>query len=134
MLLAEVERLADWVGDFSKGIERKLQGLEKDHARLDEDNARLRRNVTSTYFERDACVGLIARLAERAGFRVGTKPTEPLPRVVVDLPVGQVCWEYDPSEAHLFDWLPVYPGEIEEQSTQELYARVMNPHLETGQS
>jgi hypothetical protein len=114
-------------------FEARLNELEQDLVRLEAENSRLRTNTQSTYFERDACIGLIARMAVRLGLKAGCVQRQTElgleRRVVVDLPSGQVSWDYLEAEAHLFEWLPEYPAPVQEQSIQDIYMRVMNPGL-----
>lgn len=110
---------------LSQVVSDKLDVLEKDMLALEAENERLRAGNISTYFERDACVSLIAKMARQLGLNVGTTANQ----VVVDLPSGQAAWEYLESEAHLFADLPAYSGSVEDQSIQDIYRRVMNPEL-----
>lgn len=117
--------------EFRIQVEARLNALEDDLTLLEAENTRLRKNTESTYFERDACVGLILQMATRLGLTAGRTTretaagTEQL--VVLDLPAGQVCWEYMPAEAHLFAALPPYTGSVAEQTPAEIYTTVMNP-------
>lgn len=129
-LLAEVIRLSVFSEDFTKQILARVQTLATDMEALEKENARLRKISESTYFERDACIGLIARLAKLQGMPVGTALFEQQRRVVVDLPSGQVSWEYLEAEAHLFADLPSYERTLENQTVSEVYSKVMNPNLE----
>ncbi len=119
--------------DLRTQVEAKLDHLEKDMILLEAENERLRKNTESTYFERDACVSLILQLAARLGMQTGKAERttahgiEKL--VILDLPAGQVCWEYLPAEAHLFEALPEYTDSIQQQSIGDIYAKVMNPGL-----
>jgi hypothetical protein len=141
-LLAEVERLLKFVENFSTRVNAQLDILEKDMILLDQDNQRLRKNSRSSDFERDACIGLVAKMALALNLPVGTQRTETAEvdgngqevrqlqnRVVLDLPSGQVAWDYLDSEAHLFETLPTYTQPVEVQSIQETYLKVMNPNL-----
>lgn len=132
-LVVEVERLQGFVRDFSNRVEGDLRSLEADMVKLDRENERLRRMTESTYFERDACIGLVARLAVQLGMKAGRVQRQ-IPEgiqhcVIVDLPSGQVAWDYLESEAHLFDWLPDYPSAVLDQTEREIYTKVMNPGL-----
>jgi hypothetical protein len=141
-LLSEVMRLTGFVKEFSSQVTGKLETLEEDMVRMENENARLRSVCESTYFERDACVGLIARLARLNGMPAGTgkfksqqensdgsQSLHDQHRVVVDLPTGQVSWEYLEAEAHLFESLPEYAGELKDQSVRDIYSKVMEPGL-----
>ena len=143
-LLTEVERLQRFVLEFGAQVTSKVDALEVDMHRLDTENSRLRAVAESTYFERDACIGLICRMAVLLGIRVGVGRFDVMQenmdgrterhlqnRVVVDLPGGQVSWDFLDDEAHLFDWLPPYEGSLEAQTVQQNYSKVMNPMLET---
>ena len=129
-LMAEVDRLLKFVENFSSRVSTQLDALEKDMVLLDEDNQRLRKNCRSSDFERDACVGLIAKMALALKIPVGIQKTENQNRVVLDLPSGQVVWEYLETEAHLFERLPLYTQPTETQSIQDTYLKVMNPNLD----
>ena len=133
-LLDEVVRLSTFTEEYSSKVSKKLDGLEQDMLNLEKENDRLRKINVSTYFERDACIGLIARMALLNGIKVGTgKFTDggqSQNRVVIDLPSGQVSWEYLESEAHLFESLPPYNGAIENQTESVTYTRVMNPNID----
>ncbi len=143
VLLAEVERLLKFVETFSTRVNAQLDILENDMVLLDQDNQRLRKNSRSSDFERDACIGLIAKMAVALKIPVGTQRTASVEldengkesqqiqnRVILDLPSGQVAWEYLESEAHLFETLPAYPRALESQSIQENYLKIMNPNLD----
>jgi hypothetical protein len=143
LLYSEVERLTKFVKNFSDGVNRKLDDLEANMVRLDEENERLRTMCRSSNLERDACVGLLAKMAKTLGLSVGVgkhewaeldstgqQKTFSQNRVVIELPSGQVSWDYLESESHLFDELPQYSGNMEIQSIQDTYLKVMNPNLE----
>lgn len=141
-LLAEVIRLQKFTTEYQKTVLARLDELNECRLLLEEENERLRTVTQSTYFERDACIGLIARLAKTLGLTVGKAQFESIEenrdktnslqtqrRVIVDLPGGQVSWDYLESEAHLFESLPAYTKIIETQTVQSVYTRVMNPEL-----
>jgi len=141
-LLLEVNRLGALNESFTQNLMARVDAWSDDMESLENENVRLRRNTESTYFERDACVGLIARLARIQGFRVGKGKFEVAEtasdgstgiqvqnRVVVDLPSGQVSWEYFDAEAHLFAELPEYGQPLLIQTVGEAYTKVMNPDL-----
>mgnify|MGYP007080469071 CR=1 FL=1 len=132
-LLSEVMRLTFLTNDLSAQALEKLSSIEDDLVRLEKDIERLRGIVKSTYFERDASIGLLARMATGLGMKSGRieRTTEHgvERRVIVDLPSGQVSWEYLEPEAHLFEALPIYEGALEERSVQDTYMTVMNPGL-----
>ena len=107
-------------------IDAKLDGLETDMERLVAENHRLIQERISSYVELDFCVSLMAKLAVKNGFTAGIIPGN---YVVIDLPVGQVSFEFAEAEAHLFSELPPYEKPVEEIDTQEKYRRVMNPGL-----
>ncbi len=143
LLLAEVERLIKFVKNFSDQVTEKLDGLESQMISLESENERLRRVGNSSHVERDACVGLIAQLALKVGLPVGVGQCPMMEpdsngqaiaqlenRVIVDLPSGQVSWDYLDHEAHLFEGLFPYTGVIETQTIQEIYVKVMNPQLD----
>jgi hypothetical protein len=135
-LRSEIYLLRDNVTLLTQHLNKGLAQIEADMERLDQENARLRAVARSTYFERDACVGLIGQLAQALGLPAGTCraqiEAELQNRVIVDLPVGQVSWEYLDEDGHLFSNLPEYSQPVEAQSIQENYKRVMNSGV--GQS
>ena len=104
----------------------KLNRIEDNMNRLLAENEKLIILRDAAYVERDACVALAARLAQAQGMTVGVVGTE---TVVVELPSGQVSWEFGASEAHLFEMLPPYTGEIEVLEPVDQYRRVMNPGI-----
>jgi hypothetical protein len=133
-LLAQFSRQQTYSQELTARVELRLHAIEQDMELLEQENQRLRRNAISTFFERDACVGLLIRLAVAQGMTAGLSQretehgTERL--VVLDLPSGQVSWEYLDTEAHLFDWLPQYSGSVKDQEVTEIYSKVMNPGLQ----
>ena len=128
VLVSEVERWQEYVLKYNDGINQQLNSIEQDIAQMESENDRLLTLKNSLSVERDACTGLIAQLAHSKGLRVGVAPGN---RVVVELPSGQVSWNFEESEAHLFEGLPAWDStiEIEELSIVEKYRRVMNPAL-----
>src|SRR5689334_8702492 len=70
LLYSEVERLMKFVKNFSDGVNRKLDDLEANMVRLEEENERLRTLGRSSNLERDACIGLLAKMAKRLGLTV----------------------------------------------------------------
>ena len=50
-------------------------------------------------------------------------------RVVVELKNGQVFWDFEESEDHLFEGLPAYTKPVEEIDMVEKYSRVMNAEI-----
>lgn len=141
-LMAEVERIGKTMNAFTANVTSRLNELERDMLSLESENARLRSVTQSTYFERDACVGLISKFAVALGLTAGTgrfevvernregnDETQAQNRVLVDLPSGQVSWEYLDEDAHLFESLPPYPGAVEPQSIRDIYSKVMNPGI-----
>jgi hypothetical protein len=123
VLFAETLRLNMHVSQFTSQVSEKLTALEADMLILEAENARVKNVCESTYFERDACIGLISKMATLMKIPVGIVQN----RVVIDLPSGQVSWDFLESEAHLFDRLPQYAHSLREQTVQDLYAKVMNP-------
>src|SRR4051812_32707060 len=71
LLVAEVERLTKFVKNFSDQVTEKLDAIESDRVRLEEESQRLRKIGRSADIERDACVGLIAKMAIKLGIQVG---------------------------------------------------------------
>jgi len=124
-LVAEIERLNKEAWDYKNIVLRKLTSLENDMNRLVEENLRLIAIKDSAYVERDSCIGLIVQLAVANGITVGVKENT----VVVELASGQVAWDFDESEAHLFEGLPAYSKVIENIEITEKYRRVMNPGI-----
>jgi hypothetical protein len=144
LLLREVERLTKFVKNFSERVNEKLDALESDMLKLENENERLRNNYNSSNLERDICVSLIAKMAALLKISVGIKTCEFAEksnggnevvqlqnRVIVDLPSGQVSWDYLESEGHLFEGLPEYSGHVEMQEIQDIYFKIMNPNLES---
>jgi len=130
-LVSEVKRLRQYTLDYNASISQKIDTIEENMLLLEAENQRLLFAKGIVYVERDACIGLIAQLAMGHGFRAGTAPGN---KVVVDLPSGQVSWEFNETEAHLFSELPPYPNLVEELPIEETYRRVMNPGLSFGAS
>jgi len=124
-LVAEIERLNKEAWDYKNIVLRKLTSLETDMNRLVAENLRLITLKDSSYVERDSCIGLIVKLAAANGLKVGVQGSV----VVVELASGQVSWEFEESEAHLFEGLPVYQKTIENLEITEKYRRVMNPGI-----
>ncbi len=142
LLVAEVERLTRFVKNFSEQVNHKLDKLEIDMGCLETENERLRRTGKSSSIERDACVCLIAQFALALKMSAGIgkyeileqdKNQQPIVqlqnRVIVDLPSGQVSWDYLDEEAHLFEKLPAYPGAFQSQTIQEIYSKILNPEI-----
>lgn len=128
-LVSEIERLKLYIRDYGSSVSAKLLAIEEEMGQLEEENSRLVLVKRSVSAERDTCINLLCQLAASRGLKVGASPEN---RVVVDLPSGQVSWDVNPSEAHLFAWLPPYPdapGSIEELTIEENYRRVMNPGI-----
>lgn len=129
-LLREVDRLKRFVVSFSEGVSTKLDALEKDLSTFEAENERLMMARDGLAVERDAVVGLVARMAKALGYSVGVQLDGERPgQVAIDLPAGQVSWEIAPTEAHLFEGLPAYEQKVEDLEVEEKYARVMNPGI-----
>ncbi len=124
-LLAEVNRLNSVIQDLSVNTGNKVIELGEDMIQLEQITEALRQSCTSAEFERDATVGLLCKMASKLGMQTGRTDN----RAVIDLPAGQVSWEYLDEEAHLFAELSPYPAAIETTDMQEIYTRVMNPAL-----
>lgn len=91
----------------------------------------LERQKDGAYFERNQCVALIARMAQRLGHRVGVARTaidgwspDWHGCVYMQLPTGQVSWHFHDSQAHLFADLPAWQEAWDGHSTEEKYRRV----------
>lgn len=125
-LINEVERLQKYVQDYSASVNKKVDEIEAGMNELQAENARLLSLRESASVERDACIGLLLQLAISNGYRAGIAPGN---IVAVDLPSGQVSWEFGVSEAHLFANLPAYPDAIQELEIAEKYSRIMNPGI-----
>lgn len=123
VLQEQIKQLNQEAIDYKNTVLRKLNSLEKDMHRLVAENQRLIQVKNAAYVERDACVGLIAQLALAHGFAVGVVHGN---QVVVELPSGQVSWEFEEAEAHLFETLPPYKKSVEDIEVIEKYRRVMN--------
>ncbi len=123
ILLTEVEHLQKESFDYKSTVLRKLTSLETDMNRLVAENSRLITLRDSAYVERDACIGLLVKLAIAKGFSAGIANGN---TVILELDKGQVSWEFGESEAHLFEGLPEYQKPIEDIDMVEKYRRVMN--------
>ncbi len=143
VFLQELDRVKVLLDSYTNEVNSKLEVIESDMTLLEKENARLRSVTDSTYFERDACVGLISKMARQIGIPVGTlqqsvevsasdgQASAQLEyRVVMDLPSGQVSWDYLASEAHLFEDLPAYANTLEDQTIQQNYSKILNPNLD----
>ncbi|OFZ21270.1 MAG: hypothetical protein A2X94_07390 [Bdellovibrionales bacterium GWB1_55_8] len=126
LLIQELKNMQRYVFDYNNQVEKKLDLLESDMLLLEAENKRLIAVKESATIERDACVGLIGQLARSCGMKVGVAADN---LVVVELPSGQVSWQFSETEAHLFETLPPYEGDIQEIPIEETYSRVMNPGL-----
>jgi hypothetical protein len=145
LLVAEVDRLNKFLKTFSDRVTEKLDILDADMLNLEKENERLRKMNKSSNIERDACIGLLSKMALLVGLPVGIgkfevseetssgeKQSQLQNRIVIDLPSGQVSWDFLDSESHLFEGLPPYGGVLENQTIQENYSKVMNPHFEVS--
>jgi len=129
-LLAEIEFLNKATWDYKNTVLRKLTSLENDMENLTQENIRLIKLRDSAFVERDACIGLIVQLAVANGIPAGVKGNI----VVVELASGQVSWDFEESEAHLFESLPIYQKTIEDVEIGEKYRRVMNSGVRIAES
>ncbi len=132
LLATEVQRLQNYIRDFTVDVQKRVMELESDMIALENENQRMVKIKNMLAVERDACLGLLAQVANRGGMSVGVVPakTENGPILVaMDLPSGQVSWEIEPTESHLFAGLDEYLKPIEEITIEEKYSRVMNPSL-----
>ncbi len=107
-------------------IQTRLDVIETDMNRMTAENLRLLSEKESVYVERDSCIALMVQIAIKQGFNAGLVDGN---IVVLDLPSGQVSWDFAESEAHLFEMLPAYTKPLEEISIGEKYRRVMNPEI-----
>jgi hypothetical protein len=87
------------------------------------------------YSERNRCVALLARLAIRAGWRVGVAQHpaedatwEPDWRTIVfiELPTGQVSWHFHDSERALVAGLPAWRESWGGHTTEEKHRRMQS--------
>ena len=83
--------------------------------------------LASTQYTRSM---LLAGLAQLFPSGTGRAPEDHEPRawlnlVVIDLPTGQVAFNYHDTHAHLFAGLPAYVKPIESVSGNVLYERVL---------
>ena len=108
----------------SESLNLRLNELEADMNRLIAENERLIRARESAYVELNACAGLLIKLAVKTGLTAGITQQN---IAVLELPSGQVTWEFESDEAHLFEQLPPYEKEIEVIPVIEKYRRIMNP-------
>ncbi|MGK5087196.1 hypothetical protein WDW86_06525 [Bdellovibrionota bacterium FG-2] len=125
-LIAEVERLRGQVQNYNVSITQKIDTIESDMENLIEENSRLVGVKEGLSVERDACIALMARLARTNGINTGVTTNN---TVVIDLPAGQVNWQFSADETHLIETLPTYERTIEDISIEEKYNRVMNPGI-----
>ena len=125
-LVSEIERLKLDMTNYTSKIGAKVDAIEKDLGHMEAENSTLRTSKEIAYVERDACIGLLVQFAVKSGISAGTAPGN---LVIVDLPSGQVSWEYNESESHLFSELPAYQNKIEDMPLEEKYRRVMNPGI-----
>ena len=125
-LVSEIERLKNYVADYTSKVNSKVDAIEKDLGHMEAENNALLSSKEIAYVERDACIGLLVQFAVKSGLSAGTAPGN---MVIVDLPSGQVSWEYNESESHLFSGLPAYENKIEAMPLEEKYRRVMNPGI-----
>ncbi len=129
-LVAEIERMKQYVIDYGTGVARKVDMIEENMQALIAENARLIQVKTALGIERDACVALLSQMASRLGWKTGIALQN---QAVVELPSGQVSWTFQEAEAHLFSHLEPYPAAIEEMDITEKYRRVMNPEIVPAQ-
>ena len=78
--------------------------------------------LDDAYTDRNLAVLALAKLAMRAGFRVGVKPDDEWPILYVDLPTGQVSWHIKASDM-VGEW-PPYDGEWDGHDLEEKRRRV----------
>ena len=126
-LLITIEQLQKSAFEYKDSVLRKLTTIEEDMNRLVAENERLITLRDSAYVERDACIGLLVKLAIANGATSGVVPGKN--RVVVELKNGQVFWDFEESEDHLFEGLPAYTKPVEEIDMVEKYSRVMNAEI-----
>ncbi len=124
-LIAEIERMRQFLKDYGASVEKRLDEIDAYRQALVEENERLLTVREGALVERDACVGLMLKIAAKSGLKAGVTPD--LKQAAVELPAGQVAWEIEPSEAHLFEGLPEYADSIAEREIVEKYRIVMNP-------
>lgn len=122
-LLITIEQLQKEAYEYKQTVLRKLTTIEEDMGRLLKENENHITLRDSAYVERDSCVGLLIKIALKNGSVAGVVNGN---TVVVELSTGQVSWEYEESEAHLFEGLPEYQKPIENLDLVEKYQRVMN--------
>ena len=125
-LLLTVEQLQNEAAQYRETVLRKLTTIETDMGRLLDENERLIQVREAAFVERDSCIGLLAKIAQKAGLSVGVANSTTL---ALDLPSGQVAWQFEEAEAHLLECLPVYSKPIEDLEIIEKYTRIMNPGL-----
>lgn len=143
ILVHEVIALQRALAEFTARVNAQLANVEEGMEKLEQENARLRKVTESTYFERDACVGLISKFAMQLGMPVGTgkfevtqeneggnRSLQSQNRVVIDLPTGQVSWDFLDDDAHLFSGLPEYKDSLKYENVRDVYMKVMEPGLE----
>jgi hypothetical protein len=125
-LIQEIHRMRQYLLDYNSSITKQIDSIEANMLLLEAENSRLLMAKSIVYVERDSCIAFLAQLALAKQFRVGTAADH---TIVVDLPSGQVSWQFHESEAHLFADFPAYEEAVEELTIQETYRRVMNPGI-----
>lgn len=93
--------------------------------------AELEARKDAAYFERNQCVALIARMALALGHDVAVTKTaidgwseDWHGCIYIELPTGQVSWNFHDSQAYLFEGLPSVPAVWDGHDTPEKYRRV----------
>jgi hypothetical protein len=125
-LLITMEKMIAESYEYKQTVLRKLTTIETDMGRLLDENEKQIAMREAAFVERDSCVGLLIKLAIKTGMTAGLANGN---TVVLDLPSGQVSWQFEESEAHLFEALPAYTKPVEEIELVEMYTRVMNAEI-----
>ena len=122
-LLITMEKMIAESYDYKQAVLRKLTTIENDMGRLLDENEKQIAMREAAFVERDSCVGLLIKLAIKNGLTAGLANGN---TVVLELPSGQVSWQFEESEEHLFETLPPYTKAVEEVELVEMYTRIMN--------
>lgn len=129
-LIGEIDRLNKVISDYKTSVNEKLDIVDNQLLELEAENERLRKAKEITYIELHACVGLIAQMAKALGYKTGVCSDANLGNIVaINLPSGQVSWDFPDSESHLFSNLDAYELPLENLAIEEKYFRVMNPQI-----
>ena len=74
------------------------------------------------YLDRNLCVQVMTRMAQKLGYNVGVKENGDWPILYIDLPTGQVSWHIPAAE--LVRALPEYNGKWDGHDLEEKRKRI----------